>query len=66
MYLRRSLVETGSEEAMHSKEAGSLLALLKHKRSVLLVLAFTMGGRSTSTPSPPICRNTWSIRLTWM
>jgi metabolite-proton symporter len=44
MYLRRSLVETGSEEAMHSKEAGSLLALLKHKRSVLLVLAFTMGG----------------------
>jgi MHS family alpha-ketoglutarate permease-like MFS transporter len=44
MYLRRSLVETGSEEAMHSKEAGSLRGLLKHRRSVLLVLAFTMGG----------------------
>src|SRR5436190_14208740 len=44
MYLRRSLVETGSEAAMHSKEAGSLLGLLKYKRSVLLVLAFTMGG----------------------
>ena len=44
MYLRRSLVETGSEAAMHSKEAGSLRGLLKYKRSVLLVLAFTMGG----------------------
>jgi MHS family alpha-ketoglutarate permease-like MFS transporter len=44
MYLRRSLVETGSESAMHSKEAGSLRGLLKYKRSVLLVLAFTMGG----------------------
>ena len=29
---------------MHSKEAGSLPGLLTHKRSVLLVLAFTMGG----------------------
>ena len=44
MYLRRSLVETGSAKAMHSKEAGSLSGLLKHKRSVLLVFAFTMGG----------------------
>jgi len=44
MYLRRSLVETGSEAAMHSKEAGSLRGLLKYKRAVLLVLAFTMGG----------------------
>ena len=44
MYLRRSLAETASAEAMHSKEAGSLTALLAHKRSVLLVLAFTMGG----------------------
>jgi MHS family alpha-ketoglutarate permease-like MFS transporter len=44
MYLRRSLVETGSEAAMHSKEAGSLRGLLKYRRSVLLVLAFTMGG----------------------
>jgi MHS family alpha-ketoglutarate permease-like MFS transporter len=44
MYLRRALVETASQSAMHSKEAGSLSGLLKHKRSVLLVLAFTMGG----------------------
>ena len=44
MYLRRALVETSSAAAMHSKEAGSLLALLHHPRSVLLVLAITMGG----------------------
>jgi len=44
MYLRRSLVETGSQEAMHSKEAGSLAGLLKYKRSVLIVLGLTMGG----------------------
>jgi metabolite-proton symporter len=44
MYLRRALVETGSEAAMHSKEAGSLKGLLKYKRSLLLVFAFTMGG----------------------
>jgi metabolite-proton symporter len=44
MYLRRSLAETASEEAMHSKEAGSLIGLWHHKKAVLLVLAFTMGG----------------------
>ncbi|WP_309972533.1 MFS family transporter [Variovorax guangxiensis] len=44
MYLRRSLVETGSQEAMHSKEAGSIFALLKYKRSVLIVMGLTMGG----------------------
>jgi metabolite-proton symporter len=44
MYLRRSLVETGSQEAMHSKEAGSLSGLLKHRRSVLIVMGLTMGG----------------------
>ena len=44
MYLRRSLAETASAEAMHSKEAGSLTGLLHHKRAVLMVLAFTMGG----------------------
>jgi metabolite-proton symporter len=44
MYLRRSLAETASAEAMHSKEAGSLVGLLHHKRAVLLVFAFTMGG----------------------
>src|SRR5436189_3773408 len=44
MYLRRSLAETASDETMHSKEAGSLLGLLRHKRAVLIVFAFTMGG----------------------
>src|SRR6185369_2812166 len=45
MFLRRSLAETASEEAMHNKEAGSLIGLLRHHpRAVLIVLAFTMGG----------------------
>ena len=44
LYLRRSLAETASAEAMRSKEAGSISALLRHKRAVLIVLAFTMGG----------------------
>jgi metabolite-proton symporter len=45
MYLRRSLAETASEEAMHSREAGSVVNLLRHHpRAVLIVLAFTMGG----------------------
>jgi len=45
MYLRRSLAETASQEAMHNKEAGSLIGLLRnHPRAVLIVFAFTMGG----------------------
>ncbi|MFL5197261.1 MAG: MFS transporter, partial [Microvirga sp.] len=44
MYLRRSLEETASAESMHRKEAGSLVELLHHKRALMLVLAFTMGG----------------------
>jgi MFS family permease len=45
MYLRRSLAETASEEAMHNKEAGSLIGLWRHHpRAVLIVFAFTMGG----------------------
>jgi MHS family alpha-ketoglutarate permease-like MFS transporter len=44
MYLRRSLAETASHETMRSKEAGSLLQLMRHKRAVLIVFAFTMGG----------------------
>ena len=44
MYLRRSLEETASAESMHRKEAGSLLELMHHKRALLIVLAFTMGG----------------------
>src|SRR4051794_9482329 len=44
LYLRRSLPETASAETMHHKEAGSLSGLWHHKRALLLVLAFTMGG----------------------
>src|SRR5437660_12762 len=45
MYLRRSLAETATAEAMHNKEAGSVVGLVRnHPRAVLLVLAFTMGG----------------------
>src|SRR5947209_5335469 len=45
MYLRRSLAETASEEAMHRKEAGSVVELVRrHPRAVMIVLAFTMGG----------------------
>ena len=44
MYLRRSLKETASAETMHRKEAGSLKGLLQHKRALLIVLAFTIGG----------------------
>ena len=42
--LRRYLEETESEETMHRKEAGSLSVMLKHKRALGLVLAFTAGG----------------------
>ena len=45
MYLRRSLVRTGSVGLRcTARKRGSLRGLLKYKRSVLLVLAFTMGG----------------------
>ena len=45
MFLRRSLAETASAEAMHNKEAGSIVGLVRHHpRAVLIVLAFTMGG----------------------
>src|SRR5438270_4162835 len=45
MYLRRSLAETATAETMHTKEAGSVVGLVRnHPRAVLNVLAFTMGG----------------------
>src|SRR3954452_9670475 len=44
LYLRRSLKETASADTMHHKEAGSLTALLHHRRALLIVLAFTAGG----------------------
>src|SRR4051795_11698540 len=44
LYLRRSLKETASADTMRHKEAGSLTALLHHRRALLIVLAFTAGG----------------------
>src|SRR5438105_7233207 len=45
MFLRRSLAETATAETMHTKEAGSVVGLVRnHPRAVLIVLAFTMGG----------------------
>jgi len=43
MYMRRSLAETMSEASMHRKEAGSIGALLSHKKAVLIVFGLTMG-----------------------
>jgi metabolite-proton symporter len=44
MYMRRALAETASQATMHRKEAGSIKALLSHKKSVLIVFGLTMGG----------------------
>jgi MHS family alpha-ketoglutarate permease-like MFS transporter len=43
-YMRRALRETASDTAMHRKEAGSIKALLSHKRAVLVTFGLTMGG----------------------
>ncbi|WP_409201918.1 MFS family transporter [Pseudomonas sp. SG20052] len=43
VYLRRSMVETASAKDMKRKEAGSIKALLKHKRAVMLTVAITGG-----------------------
>jgi metabolite-proton symporter len=44
MYMRRSLEETAKGSTMHRKEAGSIKALLSHKRAVLVTLGLTVGG----------------------
>jgi len=44
LYLRRSLTETTTASERQSKEAGSIKALLAHKRAFLIVLGFTAGG----------------------
>jgi MHS family alpha-ketoglutarate permease-like MFS transporter len=43
-YLRRAMTETESAKEMHAKDAGSIMGLRRHKRAVLLVVAFTMSG----------------------
>ena len=44
MYMRRSLEETAKDSTMHRKEAGSIKALLSHKRAVLVTFGLTVGG----------------------
>lgn len=43
VYLRRTMRETATEESMKRKEAGSLKALLQHKKAVLLTFTLTIG-----------------------
>jgi MHS family alpha-ketoglutarate permease-like MFS transporter len=42
VYLRRSMLETGQVHGRH-KEAGSIKALMRHKKAILLTLAITAG-----------------------
>ena len=44
MFLRRALRETADEKTMLRKEAGSIVALLSHKKAVLITFGLTMGG----------------------
>ena len=44
LFLRRTLEETIPTETTSRQKAGSLRALLSHKRALLITLAFTMGG----------------------
>ncbi len=44
LYLRLTLDETASAELMQHKDAGSLAALMKYKRALLITFAFTAGG----------------------
>ncbi|GAB3468855.1 MFS family transporter [Massilia terrae] len=44
LYLRRSLLETTTEQQRKIKGAGTLSALLNHKRAFITVLGFTAGG----------------------
>jgi len=44
MFLRRALRETADEKTMLRKEAGSIVALLSHKKAALITFGLTMGG----------------------
>lgn len=43
-FLRRRMTETSNAKDRHRKEAGSIKELLRHKKSTLLVCAFTAAG----------------------
>jgi MHS family alpha-ketoglutarate permease-like MFS transporter len=44
LYLRRSLIETSTEESRAHEHAGSLRGLMQHKRAFFIVLAYTAAG----------------------
>ena len=44
IYLRRSMTETTTAEHMSHNDAGSIFALLKHRRALILVLVFSACG----------------------
>ena len=44
LFLRRSLAETASKDALEAKESGTIAALFKHWRAFCVVLAYTAGG----------------------
>ncbi|TWI69637.1 MHS family alpha-ketoglutarate permease-like MFS transporter [Pseudoduganella lurida] len=44
LYLRRSLVETTSEESRKNAKAGTIKGILEHPRALLTVLGYTAGG----------------------
>jgi MHS family dicarboxylic acid transporter PcaT-like MFS transporter/MHS family alpha-ketoglutarate permease-like MFS transporter len=44
LYLRRSLSETSTEDSRKDRSAGTITALLKHKRAFMTVIGFTAGG----------------------
>lgn len=44
LFLRSSLAETATKEALASKESGTFAALFKHWRAFCVVLAYTAGG----------------------
>jgi MHS family alpha-ketoglutarate permease-like MFS transporter len=44
LYLRRSLIETSTEESRAHEDAGTVRGLMKHKRAFFIVLAYTAAG----------------------
>lgn len=44
LYLRRSLQETASEDALASREAGTFAELFRYRRAFVTVLGYTAGG----------------------
>ena len=44
LFLRKSLKETASSHDLKNKDAGTLRALMKHKKAFLTVVSFTAGG----------------------